>query len=790
MTHQPAACIKGDTMKRITILRHVLRAAIGVIAASMVAVPASAQLTAEQKTHDFENLAGIYAKRYAPHEWKKLLFGFDLLEIGSWLDRAAQSADDLEFFELSLQYVASLDDTHSSYAMPSSFVASLGLAVDIYDNRVVIEAIDRTRLPAPQYPFQVGDALISIDDKSVEDWIAEFSRFFRRANPRSTRRSVADFLTFRPQSRVPRAIDLAYAATVVVEREGGLQETYTLPWVKTGVPLRWIGPVPSPSISSRAVISEDVPAYLEPWLELTNFRLADNDPLLRGEAVSPDGDVVPRRYVLGLGLRSPVFVGALPAGFVQRLGRMATDFHFSGVYEAEGMRIGYLRIPNFAPPNMAAAIAELQTEISFFEQNTDGLVVDVMRNTGGGCYMLNAASYLIPYPFFFFGEEVRVTISRINGIQAALEAALRAGAPPFIIEIYTEMLRKLEDAYRGNRALTEPIPACSLQMNNNEPARDAQGNVAAYTKPLVVLVDEFTISAGDIFAAMLQDNQRGPLVGTRTNGAGGSVSGWPVGTYSEATAGNTNSLVTRLAPLEITGYPTTHYIENVGAHADVRLDYMTRENLLTRGRPFVEAFTSMIVAHIRGELIPSEGSGLPQGWTSGDVGFVGPSGGASYDGTSFRVTGAGADVWDAEDGFQYTYLHISGDVDVVARVSDLVAADGWSKAGLMIRESLAPNAAHYFVAASLLNGLFYQWREHTGETSNYTPLTPGSSGWLRIQRIGAAIRLSISDDGTQWATVAMAPFPPGEALIGLAVTSHDATQTAAATFDNVGVVVR
>jgi hypothetical protein len=41
--------------------------------------------------------------------------------------------------------------------------------------------------------------------------------------------------------------------------------------------------------------------------------------------------------------------------------------------------------------------------------------------------MLTAASYLIPYPFFFFGEEIRVTLDRINSINAALEAARRAG---------------------------------------------------------------------------------------------------------------------------------------------------------------------------------------------------------------------------------------------------------------------------------------------------------------------------------------------------------------------------
>ena len=51
-----------------------------------------------------------------------------------------------------------------------------------------------------------------------------------------------------------------------------------IPWLKTGVPLRWIGPVPSPSSSERLQsLVESPPSYLEPWLELTNFRLPEND---------------------------------------------------------------------------------------------------------------------------------------------------------------------------------------------------------------------------------------------------------------------------------------------------------------------------------------------------------------------------------------------------------------------------------------------------------------------------------------------------------------------------------
>src|SRR5689334_2435419 len=117
---------------------------------------ASAQLTADQKLADFRELAAVFNKYYAPYEWKKALFGYVMLDIAPWLDRVAKSKTDLDFFEICSEYVAGLQDTHVFFGLPSSFSASLGFTVDIYDGKVLIDNITRSRVPAAQYPFEIG----------------------------------------------------------------------------------------------------------------------------------------------------------------------------------------------------------------------------------------------------------------------------------------------------------------------------------------------------------------------------------------------------------------------------------------------------------------------------------------------------------------------------------------------------------------------------------------------------------------------------------------------------------
>ncbi|GEM_PF-5416203 len=45
------------------------------------------QLPPDQKVAEFMQLSGLYAKHYAPYEWKKQVFGFDLLDVKPWMEK-------------------------------------------------------------------------------------------------------------------------------------------------------------------------------------------------------------------------------------------------------------------------------------------------------------------------------------------------------------------------------------------------------------------------------------------------------------------------------------------------------------------------------------------------------------------------------------------------------------------------------------------------------------------------------------------------------------------------------
>jgi polygalacturonase len=178
-------------------------------------------------------------------------------------------------------------------------------------------------------------------------------------------------------------------------------------------------------------------------------------------------------------------------------------------------------------------------------------------------------------------------------------------------------------------------------------------------------------------------------------------------------------------------------------------------------------------------------------WQTQDVGAVGLAGSASHASETFTVTGSGADIQGTADAFRFVYLTVSGDCTITARVATQQNIDQWSKAGVMIRASLAADAANAFVGITpnTANGVTWQYRSTAGGGTSYNK-TAGllAPYWVRLVRTGNTFTGYRSADGITWTQQGTTSITMGAtAYVGLAVTSHNNSSLGTATFDNVAM---
>lgn len=156
---------------------------------------------------------------------------------------------------------------------------------------------------------------------------------------------------------------------------------------------------------------------------------------------------------------------------------------------------------------------------------------------------------------------------------------------------------------------------------------------------------------------------------------------------------------------------------------------------------------------------------------------------------SVRLTGAGADIWGARDEFIYFYTQVDGDFQFTARLDSFEHADPWSKAGLMVRETLDPAARNSLIHTSGSNGAVMQAREtQGGSTTNRAgsdPTVSAPHSWMRLTRVGDVIAGELSGDGVHWRELGRYQLDLASSVhIGLAVTSHQPADVAKAVFSN------
>ena len=178
----------------------------------------------------------------------------------------------------------------------------------------------------------------------------------------------------------------------------------------------------------------------------------------------------------------------------------------------------------------------------------------------------------------------------------------------------------------------------------------------------------------------------------------------------------------------------------------------------------------------------------PPPWVSTDIGSPQTAGRSTYSTGTFTITASGSDIWGTSDQFHFVYQPVTGDVEIVARiVSITTTAHRWSKAGVMIRESLTAESRHAMMVGSAGAGYAFQRRVNTAGSSDSTAgPASGPPGWVRLVRKGDLFSAYYSTNGTSWQLVGSDTIPMGDTVyVGLPVTSHSKTVSATAKLDSV-----
>jgi regulation of enolase protein 1 (concanavalin A-like superfamily) len=187
----------------------------------------------------------------------------------------------------------------------------------------------------------------------------------------------------------------------------------------------------------------------------------------------------------------------------------------------------------------------------------------------------------------------------------------------------------------------------------------------------------------------------------------------------------------------------------------------------------------------------STGSALSATWSQADVGNVGIAGSASTASTSWTVSGAGGDIWGTSDAYHFVYSPMNGDGEIDVRVVSVQNTNAYAKAGVMMRASLASDAANVMLDVKPDGGIEFMARTSAGASTafiggGFAAAFPVSLKLIRMSGTGESLFTAFVFDpaSASWRQVGSTRISmPAQAIVGLAVTSHDVGTLNTAQFD-------
>jgi C-terminal processing protease CtpA/Prc len=512
----------------------------------------------------------ILEVKYAGHTWKKMHIQWDLQQALSHAKKEVIDTDSIsikQFQQILRRFLNTTQDHHVQAEFCSTEYAFLPFYVKSANHKYFISWVDEEAL-SENYAIEAGDELLEFDGRPVAEVIDEIKQQTGWESHSATLQSLAEMaLTLRSGKRGDTVPQGSVTITVKSTKTGKVR-TYQLMW-----------------------------DYFPEFIENPMDKWADH--------LTPFWASIKKEHeIKSLNMMSPLYelyahpskerrgeLGALKS-FLPNLGDRVWEPEDESLFDAytyqdaQGRSIGYVRIPHYT--GRIDDLKVLAQILNHFEQKTEALVIDQLHNPGGLVfYQYAIASMLSNRPLATPKHRLCLTHADILAAHKELDMLVCVRSDrdatkffpndPYMNYEYAlflkEFYRFIIQEWNAGRTFTNPTHLGGVDHLN--PRIDS-----CYTKPILLLIDHMDFSCADFFPAILQDNKRATLFGSKTAGAGGCM--------SRCEFPNSHGIAKFSYIFSIAERGNSQPIENLGVTPDIAYQ-ITEEDLKSGYLPYAAA---------------------------------------------------------------------------------------------------------------------------------------------------------------------------------------------------------
>lgn len=489
---------------------------------NLSALSADEEWIRQKMIHDLEIIKNTYDICYAPSDWKKQFTGWNLEEEADKTKSAIltfQTVTIKSYHQIIKRFLLTTCDYHVIPLFHSTEYAYLPFRIQSADKRYFVTSVNTGHRLYSEIPLQPGDEIISIDQVPVHQAVMSFREQEFGLKDCPTDQSMAEgFFTSRLGSL---GYDIPSGpVTITVVHKGSTQpKSYVSCWdyypeqidsafLKGPKAARKEDPLEGP-LSEHPYFNKKMSTPIAAAINKLHNHLGCSDIDMFG-SVLPIGDSANKI------IHQP-----------------NCDFYKAYIYlTPKGQRIGYIRIPTYQAGEEEAL--EFSKLIGHFQNATDALVLDQLNNPGGLFFFMYAiASMLTDAPLIVPHHKQTLTqediafalqyLHQLSNVRTTYEAQQTIGRTlqGYHVDFKTvgyfkDHFNALIEEWNSGKVFTRSLPLYGIEAIEPHPQ-------TRYTKPLLILVNEMDFSCADFFPAIMQDNKRALLLGTRIAGAGGFV---------------------------------------------------------------------------------------------------------------------------------------------------------------------------------------------------------------------------------------------------------------------------